>query len=513
MVQEGFRALLGFVIDQTGAQAVALYVRLSGTRRYVLAGEFSAHSRTPLLPHGIPALGFGVSFRGEKISQNRVVLGREGWHVIRVPLRYQKKFCAVLFIFYHEQKSFSSDVLERLKKAQSLWSALASTLIATAKVASEWEACRAFAVHWRFLLNTFPFALILLDGSGRALLSNEPARSLLQLSHDQVPGEEWGSLLYRLPGEIRPAVARAVEKSLGGVPYQEMVFAHQGRRIRIHALPLARGEGSQAGTVGSGGCVLLLEDFTSAWERERQLQEAKRLAEIGQMTATLAHELRNPLTSIRGAAQLIREEVSSPRLCQWADIIEEEAEEMDAVLSECLELAKPPQLLRKPVALASVVERILRQQTPVFQKVGIRVVWEKPLKSPQVLADGIQLGQALRNLIRNSIQAMPSGGEVHICIGEDSGEAFIVLEDTGIGIPKEIQDKVFTPFFTTKVNGTGLGLCNVKRVVEAHGGSVSLESEPGKGTRFILRLPCHGGRRGFPKDAKKTKREPIKRGR
>ncbi len=489
VVQGGVQELIRSAGEQTGAQVSALYIRLDGTRRYVLAGEWKSGEESLTLPHGLPAGGFRVTAKGGKVSEARLVLPDGEWRALWVPLRFGGRLWAFLLLL---RRDGFGGVLPKVEGARALWSVLAFTLIATAKIASEWEAFRAFALHWQSLWNTFPFALILLDASGRVLLSNESARTLLQLSQEQVPGEEWASLLYRLPGEIRLQVARVVERSFEGSPHQEVICTRGGRRIRIYAMPLSRGGRGKGRGFEAGGCVLLLEDFTSSWEKERQLEEARRLAEIGQMTATLAHELRNPLTSIRGAAQLIREEVSSSRVSQWAEVIEEEAEEMDGVLTQCLELAKPPQLERKPLALASVVERILRQQSPVFQKRGIQVMWKKPLRSPRVLGDGIQLGQALRNLIRNSVQAMSSGGELRLSVGEDEESAFMVVEDTGIGIPPEVLEKVFTPFFTTKANGTGLGLCNVKRVVEAHGGRVLLESERGKGTRFTIYLPRLG---------------------
>jgi signal transduction histidine kinase len=513
LVPTGFQEILRSAVKETGAEASALYIRLGGTERYVLAGEWKKDGVSFSLPHGLPSGDWKVPAKGGKISPIPLEGQEESWEGLWVPLRHPRGLCGFLLLLWRGGKGVARDVLERVERVRSLWSALAFILVATAKVASEWEALRAFADHWQSLLNGFPFALLLLDASGRALLSNEPARALLQLTQKQVPGEEWASLLYRLPLEIRPAVAQAVEISLEGSSYQMVVSTRQGRHIRIHALPL--GKRGKGGTAGVGGCVLILEDFTHAWEKERQLQEARRLAEIGQMTATLAHELRNPLTSIRGAAQLLREEASSSRLRQWAEIIEEEAEEMDGVLTQCLELAKPPQLDRKSLSLVSVVERILRQQSPVFQKSGIQVIWKKPAKSPRVYGDGIQLGQALRNLIRNSIQAMPEGGDLRVCVGEDSEGAFIKVQDTGMGIPKEVLGRVFTPFFTTKANGTGLGLCHVKRVVEAHGGKVSLESELGKGTLFTIHLPCVGASlrgEGCSRNGEEGKKSNLKKG-
>ncbi len=229
-----------------------------------------------------------------------------------------------------------------------------------------------------------------------------------------------------------------------------------------------------------GGVTIAIEDV-SAFERSRhELERMTRLAEIGQMTAAIAHEIRNPLTGIISAAQMI---VSSPDLSfEFGQMIEVEAKKLNALCDEFLEFARPVTLKLEPSYLASVIGRVIDQFCMHLPQSQVQVELKIEGAQPIIQLDTAKIEQVMRNLLRNAIQASEQGGKVLVTVRGNSA----TIKDGGHGMSAETLSNLFVPFFTTKANGTGLGMCVVKKAIQAHGGDITVRSELGKGTSVTL---------------------------
>lgn len=231
----------------------------------------------------------------------------------------------------------------------------------------------------------------------------------------------------------------------------------------------------------SGGAVVTVKETTEIERQNREVARVKRLAEIGQMTAVVAHEIRNPLTGIRSAASMIRQE---PEMTdEMVAMIEEEVLRLSRLCEDFLEFARPMQVDRAPTDVAALCKRVAKLLTPEFDlfKVSLRVEVAPDL--PKISLDAGRVRQVVVNLLRNALQASAPGQQVVL----SAWELGLAVEDEGIGMGDEQRANLFSPFFTTKSDGTGLGLSTVRKIVDAHGGSLEVSSEPGRGSRFEVR--------------------------
>jgi signal transduction histidine kinase len=229
--------------------------------------------------------------------------------------------------------------------------------------------------------------------------------------------------------------------------------------------------------------------------------QAERLAMVGTMAAQVAHEIRNPLGSITLNLDLIYKEIdhlgagSGHLPDEGRTLVKEmrsEVRRMQRVIEDYLQFARLPKLQRGPVDLNAFLDKKLSMQRTEIERarVKLRTHFDPAIKS--INADAEQLWQALLNLIRNSLEAMPEGGELTIGTWRDSEGTLLRVSDTGAGLTEEQYKRVFEPFFTTKREGTGLGLSLVQQIVTEHGGHVECESALGKGSTFTIFLPLAG---------------------
>jgi two-component system sensor histidine kinase HydH len=243
------------------------------------------------------------------------------------------------------------------------------------------------------------------------------------------------------------------------------------------------------GDENTGGAVVVFEDVTEYHRMEARLSQMGRLAEIGQMTATIAHEIRNPLTALKGAADLLAQEEGIPSEVQtYVDIIRQEVARLREIADEFLEFARPFVLNRRPTPLRPLLERLMQALSPYFREANIHAQLQIA-GEPEAMIDPARIEQVLRNLIQNAIQAMPNGGQLTLRAGEENGKLYLQVQDNGVGILPEIRDKIFSPFYTTRTRGTGLGLSIVQKIVQAHEGEVRLECPPEGGSIFTVWLP------------------------
>jgi signal transduction histidine kinase len=234
----------------------------------------------------------------------------------------------------------------------------------------------------------------------------------------------------------------------------------------------------------------LKESFESIQKSQERVTQAEKLSALGHLSARLAHELRNPLTSIKMILQAILDGSPTPEMKKEdAEVILKEVKKLDTVLTHFLTFAKPTRLELRSLNLGHVIEEVFSLMKTELDRSGVEV-FQEISGLPEIKGDYEKMRQVLINLLHNSIQAMPEGGKLKIGVQEifENGQRKVLLrvEDSGQGIPEEYQKKVFDPFFTTKEGGTGLGLSIVYSIVKEHQGSIDLQSQVGHGTVFAV---------------------------
>jgi two-component system sensor histidine kinase AtoS len=239
------------------------------------------------------------------------------------------------------------------------------------------------------------------------------------------------------------------------------------------------------------GAVVTIEDVSEVKALTDQLMRADRLAALGELTAGVAHEVRNPLGIIRASVQLMEDsECDRQRVTSAAQVIKQEIDRLDRVIKALLDFGRPAAPTMRPVAVELVLEDVALFSTTFAKRSHVKLEHHYAAHVPDVMADPEQLKQVFVNLISNAVQAMPGGGTLSVTTGQENGFVFVTFRDTGGGIPADVLGKVFDPFVSMRDDGTGLGLTIVHRIVDDHSGHMEVTSEPGVGTAFTVWLPA-----------------------
>lgn len=319
-----------------------------------------------------------------------------------------------------------------------------------------------------------------------AIIANLGVGVLVVTPYEEVVG--WNPQALQVFGETlqQGVLLRHILKQLPVVLRvtleQAFYTASEGERISRRAFDSATDLAWSvvASPLPDGGVTLAIQDISEHERANRELARVRRLAEIGQMTAAVAHEIRNPLTGIRSAAQMVQS--TSDEACEYGKIIEEEALKLNALCDQFLEFSRPLALNLKEFDPAELAAHVCDLHRPEFIKRSVGLDLLIMRAAPMVKGDPLRLEQILRNLILNGLQACRPGGEVTVVIDGPH----LSVQDTGAGIEPHHLEKLFTPFFTTKPSGTGLGLPTVRKIADAHGWDVRVQSTPGVGTTFDL---------------------------
>lgn len=240
------------------------------------------------------------------------------------------------------------------------------------------------------------------------------------------------------------------------------------------------------------GALVIFSDLTARKERQRRQAQTERLATLGELMAGVAHEVRNPLTAIKGYAQILRQQDMQPTHQQYLSVILKEIDSINRVIQQLLDFSRPRHGHWQPVSLNQLLDEclILIQTAGVEARIEFTTTCDPTLG--MIEADGELLKQVLLNMLINAVQAITTRGHIAIrtFMWDDDHQA-IEIRDDGCGIAPDCQKKIFDPFFTTKASGTGLGLALSQRIITAHHGDILLTSEPGHGATFTLLLPLH----------------------
>jgi signal transduction histidine kinase len=234
------------------------------------------------------------------------------------------------------------------------------------------------------------------------------------------------------------------------------------------------------------------EALANLREAEVSLRRSERLAALGQLTAGLAHELRNPLGTIRASAEMLTRQIAQSRpeiMAEMAGYISSEVDRINGLIASFLNFARPLSMKAAQNELHPVLEDIVRQQSDNAARRGVRIMIDDADRHLQFAFDPELLRVALSNLIQNAVEASSDGKAVEIRVVPADEFVMVLVTDHGEGIQPQHLESIFNPFFTTKSNGVGLGLALVSKIVDEHGGKIDVFSEPGKGTTFEVLLP------------------------
>jgi two-component system, NtrC family, nitrogen regulation sensor histidine kinase GlnL len=351
-------------------------------------------------------------------------------------------------------------------------------------------------ISWEQIINNLDDGVVTLDQDGKIVFFNEATEVLSEVSSGQALQQPLQQIFKREPWLID-----LVKKT--SPPRQERARAEGdlttrwGRKTPVSATasPLQDRHGHFLGT------IVLIRDIKHRRELEEDLKRADRLVMMGTLAAGLAHEIRNPLGGIKGAAQLLRRSVDvHPALREYTDIMIREVERVNQLIEQLLDLSRPPQLTLAPVNIHEILEDVLllEGQAVAGREISVRKNFDPSL--PPIRGDRAQLTQVFLNLVKNGFQAMERRGTLTITTrletdyhirgqgAERNRLIWIDIVDQGKGINEEDLPHIFSPYFTTKHSGTGLGLAICYRIIKEHGGLIRVESVEGQGTTIKVSL-------------------------
>ncbi len=332
------------------------------------------------------------------------------------------------------------------------------------------------------VVESIPVGIVTLDVAERIVSYNRKMEEILGRSLEECKGEK---LSTAIPG--------------CGIDCQVIRDAAMEQTVECHSddggiIPLKIGGSSLVNNDGEViGTVLVVRDMTTIKEMEEQLERSRRMAALGKMAAGIAHEIRNPLGTLRGFAHFFGSQSGATEESKsYANLMVSEVDRLNRNISGLLQFARPREPQFGPVDLDKLIAKTVALMEGDFAEHKLNFHW-RCNTAITFDADQDLLLQVLMNLLKNSIHATPSGGEVSLTVAEDERFVRIAVSDTGCGMTEQEKDKMFDPFFTTRKTGTGLGLAVSHQIVEQHGGVFEVETAPEKGTSMTIILPKHKG--------------------
>ncbi|HEU4725958.1 MAG TPA: ATP-binding protein [Candidatus Eisenbacteria bacterium] len=336
------------------------------------------------------------------------------------------------------------------------------------------------------VIEELPLGIVAIDERGRVLTWNREAESIVGLSKDQVRTTPLARLLA--DRSWHQSLVRSLELGVETDRTEHDVVRADGTSVpvEVRTSPLRDGEGRIRGAVGT------LVDLSSLKGMEERIRQLDRLAAVGRFVSSVAHELRNPLTGIAtGVQYLSRGFPPEDERHESVTFILREVVRLNTIIQDLFTAARPRELALARTPVREIVDRVVRSLAGAAETSGVTIALEGADRWPDAMVDADQVQQVFLNLVENAIHATPPGGRITIRSVRRSTlpEVMVTVEDTGAGMAPEQQARIFEPFYTTKAKGTGLGLFVAHGIVQRHGGTIEVESEPGRGTRFRVALP------------------------
>lgn len=466
------------------ASGASVFIRESATR-YVLAAKSGTDSTVPDDATVVPGSGIAGACiaSGEPMvvkdpERSPALRGRSVAHnanigsAMVIPLVTPESGC-VGVLNLSRRPSDSAFGEEDLSLARSLGGYLALS-VANARLVGKLNQALSESRQLRSQIETViasvGVAILAIDAENKLIRANPEAAGLFQAPPSI--GEDWPSLKGHLPAPLSQAIeqvfAGATRKATARIPQKV------GTLQRTYSV---------VGSSMADGWVFAIHDHSEFERTQEELARVKRLAEIGQMAAAIAHEIRNPLTGIRGAAQMIAEDTCLA--AEFSRIIDAEVCKLNTLCEDFLDFAKPLRLNFADLRLGAIFEGIADRLSRAFEERGVAITVDAPANEPTIKGDPLRIEQVAHNLLRNALEACESGGIVEVKVSKGS----VRVKDNGCGMSEEALEHLFVPFHTTKPGGTGLGLGVSRRILDAHGASVRVKSKVGKGTEFEIQFP------------------------
>ncbi|MFQ5675047.1 MAG: PAS domain S-box protein [bacterium] len=370
---------------------------------------------------------------------------------------------------------------------------LSSGLDITERIHAE-EALRESEARMRAIVDTAVDGIIIIDESGTVESFNPAAERLFGFPASEVIGENVSILMPAPYHEEHNAYIqnylKTGEKKIIGIG-REVV----GRRKDGSTFPLYVAVGEvqlDKRRVFTG----IVHDLSEQKSLQQRIIQSERLAVIGKMAAKVAHEVRNPLSSISLNAELLLEEIQSPRADpnEAKSLLKSMIMEIDRVSSltdEYLQFSRLPEAHPVQDDLNGLLREVVELLAPELRKNNIKPICNGLMNSLNIPFDRAQVRRVLLNLVRNAIESMPGGGTLQIASSKSENECHVTIKDCGVGIPEDKVENIFDPFFTTKDFGTGLGLAISQQIIHEHRGQISCDSKVGVGTTFRIDLPLN----------------------
>lgn len=330
--------------------------------------------------------------------------------------------------------------------------------------------------------------LLLFNVEGRAVLVSPSAEKFLDVGSETLLGRKMDEIFpsgHPLAEALRIGRADQTSDLQTEQVEVELPGARGVRRVGASVQPIQE-NGARM------GLLVTLRDLESLEKIGSQLQVSERLAALGRVTAGVAHEVKNPLNSMRVWLEVLKANLPPDAETQQASkMLDSEIDRLDRVVKTFLEFSRPVELEREEVSLPELLESVLAAAQPSITRAGVQLSKEIPTSFPPMELDRRLIEQAVLNLVLNASQSMTAGGRLTVALRRLSDTAEISIADTGPGITPENRAKIFQLFFTTRKGGTGIGLANAFRFVQLHNGSIEFDTEVGRGTTFRIELPLH----------------------
>ena len=343
--------------------------------------------------------------------------------------------------------------------------------------------------HLASILKETLDAVVGVDKNGQVVYWNRGAEQLYGYKPEEILGQDFKRLVPEAVQSEETASPGTLEPGRHIKEFLAERLTKNGEPVSVYVTQSALGREVRE----CAGCEALEQNLTDVRNLEHQVVQSEKLATVGQMAAGLAHEIKNPLAGIAGAIQVLgdtlpAEDERRPVVRQVLD----QVNRIEGTLRDLLTYARPKTAKLEPADLHEIIDRALGVVS-LFPRKRIEVVRDFQHGLPLAMVDGELFGQVLTNLFINAVQAIAKEGVLTVRTSTSAGTIRVTVHDTGVGISPTRLNQVFDPFFTTKTRGTGLGLPICRRVVEAHNGTIDVESRSGEGAEFAITLPCRPG--------------------
>jgi signal transduction histidine kinase len=333
------------------------------------------------------------------------------------------------------------------------------------------------------ILGNLQDGILLFTGDGRAVLVSEAARRFLEIPRENILGLHAHDVF-----DPSTALGRVLSEAFdaGATLNKEEIRTETGRRIQA-SLEFIHDEDTQQGL----GALVVLHDLESAEAIESELELSRRMAAIGRLTSGVGHEVKNPINAIVVHLELLKTKLgdSNGPAARHLKVIDTEIHRLDRVVQMLVDFSRPVELDLREQDLRKVVGDVLSLATVELSTRNVTLISHMPSVPLVANVDADLLKQAVLNVILNGAQSMPDGGKLEVILEEDRRAGVLRISDEGSGIPDEIREKIFDLYFTTKSDGSGIGLAMTYRILQLHHGSIEVQSKTGRGSEFLLRIP------------------------